>query len=73
MSRISSFILGAIIGGAVGATAAILLAPSSGENLRSTIVSRAERIREDIAQAAAERRAELERQLAALREPKTSA
>jgi gas vesicle protein len=73
MSRISSFILGVVIGGAVGATAAILLAPSSGENLRSTIVTRAEQIRADIMHAAAERRAELERQLAALREPKTSA
>ena len=71
MKRTSSFLIGAIIGGTLGAIAAILLAPSSGENLRSNLSVRADRIRSDVVSAATERRAELERQLATLRAPKT--
>ena len=71
MKRTSSFLIGAIIGGTLGAIAAIMLAPSSGENLRSSLSVRADRIRSDVVSAATERRAELERQLATLRAPKT--
>jgi gas vesicle protein len=71
MNRLSSFLFGAILGGTIGAVAAVLLAPSSGEQLRSNIVTRADQIRSDVAHAAAERRAELERQLSSLREPKS--
>ncbi|WP_160724028.1 YtxH domain-containing protein [Bacillus sp. USDA818B3_A] len=39
-----SFLLGAIIGGVVGAAAALLLAPRSGKELRSTIGSQADSI-----------------------------
>ena len=59
MNRAINFLLGATIGGILGATIGILLAPTSGDQLRS-----------EIAKAAADRRAELEGQLAALRSPK---
>jgi len=69
MNRIGNFILGALLGGFVGAIAALLIAPSSGQQLRSDIVTRADQIRSEVTQAAATRRAELERQLAELRAP----
>jgi gas vesicle protein len=69
MNRALSFLSGAFIGGFIGATLAILLAPSSGEELRAEIGARKDRIQSEVAQASAERRAELERQLAALRAP----
>jgi len=70
MNRALNFLLGATIGGLIGATVAILLAPSSGEDLRARINMRTNQIRSEVSQAAAERRAELERQLAALKAPK---
>ncbi len=69
MNRTFNFLFGAIIGGVLGAALAILLAPYSGEELRTEINLRADRVRSEVAQAAAERRAELERQLAALKSP----
>jgi gas vesicle protein len=69
MNRALNFILGATIGGLIGATMAILLAPSSGEDLRAEINTRTNQIRSEVSQAAADRRAELERQLAALKAP----
>lgn len=70
MKGFMSFVSGLILGTMVGATVAILLAPTSGEELRSQMQARAERIQSEVQQAAAERRAELERQLAELREPR---
>jgi len=72
MNRTLNFLLGAVIGGFIGATVAILLAPTSGEELRAEIGTRSDRIRSEVAQAAADRRAELEGQLAALRAPQDS-
>lgn len=69
MNRTFNFLFGAIIGGVLGAALAILLAPYSGEELRTEINLRADRVRSEVTQAAAERRAELERQLAALKSP----
>jgi len=69
MNRIGNFILGALLGGMVGAITALILAPSSGQQLRSDIVTRADQIRSEVTQAAATRRADLERQLAELRAP----
>ncbi len=69
MNRALNFLLGAAIGGFIGATVAILMAPSSGEELRTEISMRTDRIRSEVTQAAADRRAELESQLAALRAP----
>jgi gas vesicle protein len=69
MNRALNFLLGATIGGIIGATMAILLAPYSGEELRAEINIRTDRIRSEVSQAAADRRAELERQLSTLRSP----
>jgi gas vesicle protein len=70
MNRVGNFILGAIVGGLVGSIAALLLAPSSGQQLRTDISARADQIRNEVSQAAATRRADLERQLAELRAPR---
>ena len=69
MQRLLSFFIGALVGALVGATAAILLAPSSGEELRIQIQDRATTMREEVKSAAADRRAELEHQLAKMRSP----
>ena len=70
MNRGINFLLGAVIGGFIGATVAILMAPASGEELRTNIRMRTDQVRSEVAQAAAERRAELENQLASLRAPR---
>ncbi|HLE15675.1 MAG TPA: YtxH domain-containing protein [Anaerolineales bacterium] len=69
MQRLGSFLLGAVLGGLIGASVAILLAPSSGEELRTGMKERVYEIRSEVADAAAQRRAELESRLAALRAP----
>jgi len=69
MNKIFSFITGAIMGALVGGVIAILMAPSSGEELRGQIQERSIQISDDIKTVAAERRAELERELATLRAP----
>lgn len=42
----SSFLLGALVGGLVGAAAAIFLAPKTGRELRNTLNSQAETLKE---------------------------
>lgn len=70
MRKFLSFLVGTILGGLVGATAAILLAPVSGGDLRGQLRDRALKIQEEVRAAAAARRAELEQQLATLRAPR---
>jgi len=70
MRRFISFMSGAAIGGLVGAALALLFAPSSGDEMRAQMQARVEQIQAEIKKAAAERRAELEEQLAALRTPR---
>lgn len=70
MRRLSNFMMGFVIGGLIGAMVALLMSPSSGEELRLRIVDRAKQIQSEVQQAAAARRAELEQQLAALRAPR---
>lgn len=69
MRRMLSFLSGAIMGALVGATLALLLAPASGEGLREQLQERVAVVQQEIKKAAAERRAELEEQLAGLRAP----
>ena len=70
MNRLLSFLSGAVMGGLVGAAVAIILAPSSGEDLRLQMKDRAQQIQEEVKTAADERRAELEQQLEVLRAPR---
>ncbi len=67
MRRMTSFIVGAAMGALVGATVAILLAPYSGDDLRTEMRARIARVQEDMQKAATERRQEMESRLTSLR------
>jgi len=69
MRRAINYLLGISIGALVGAALAILLAPESGEDLREELEKRFGRFRDEIQEAANQRRAELESQLHNLRQP----
>ena len=69
MKRFMAFLVGVIMGAMVGSTIAVLLAPASGEDLRGQLQRRITRLQDEIRKAAAERRTELEEQLATLRAP----
>jgi gas vesicle protein len=69
MRRIIGFIAGAMCGAIVGAVAVLLLAPASGVELRQRVRARVGELMAEGRQAAEERRAELEAQLAALKRP----
>lgn len=62
-----SFLMGAMIGGLVGSTFALLFAPSSGTDLQSRIKTNFTNLTEEIHQAASDRRKELTLQLETLR------
>jgi gas vesicle protein len=70
MRKIFSFMLGAFTGGLLGAAAALLLAPSTGNELRNEAASRLQRLQKELTDAKEQKRAELEGQLQALRAPK---
>ncbi|MFO7624438.1 MAG: YtxH domain-containing protein [Anaerolineales bacterium] len=70
MHRVSSFLSGFIMGSLIGGALGLLIAPASGERLRQQMQERAQHFQIEIKQAAATRRAELEQELAALRQPK---
>jgi len=72
MRRISGFLIGIFAGWLVGATIALLLAPQTGEGLRGEIRSRSTGFVDEIKGAAEQRRAELEKQLAAMRAPRSA-
>jgi gas vesicle protein len=67
MRRFSMFLAGSICGAAVGAIAALLLAPYSGEELRDRAKDQADAIRDDIIEAYETRTAQLEAELETLR------
>jgi gas vesicle protein len=66
--RIFGFMIGIMVGGLVGSTVALLLAPESGEALRHELRSRGEGLVADVRQAAQTRRIELTNRLESLRE-----
>lgn len=69
MKKFLSFLTGLVMGSLVGATLAILLAPSSGEALRSEIQGRLLALQDELQKAAAEKKIELEKYLDDLRQP----
>jgi gas vesicle protein len=71
MRKVFNFLAGLMTGGVVGATIAVLLAPASGEDIRTQLQDRAMRLKDEVKAVAEARRAELERELAALRAPYT--
>jgi gas vesicle protein len=64
------FLIGIVVGGLVGSTIALLLAPESGDQLRGEIRSRGETFFNDIRHAADERKIELRQKLDTLRAPR---
>ena len=70
MSRFSAFTVGAICGALVGSVAALLLAPSAGEELRTRAQEAISSFGDDIAKAYNERMGQLENELAVLRSEK---
>jgi gas vesicle protein len=69
MNKSVLFLEGMLIGLVAGATVTLLVTPFSGDDLRARIQGEVMRIQNEVQQAAAERRSELEQQLAALRAP----
>ena len=63
MRKAMVFTFGAVLGGILGGLTALLLAPSSGEELRSTIRTQVDQIQIEIKDAAMQKREELEQQL----------
>ena len=69
MRRMFGFLSGIMVGGLVGSTIALLLAPESGDQLRSEIRVRGENFFSDVRQAADERKIELRQRLDEMRAP----
>jgi gas vesicle protein len=69
MRRLTSFIVGVLLGGLVGTSLAMLFAPSSGEVLRQQVKDYSARMRDEMRQASMDKRIELEHQLVDLRAP----
>jgi gas vesicle protein len=67
MQRFGNFMVGIITGALVGSIAALLLAPMSGEELRTQAAERAEAVRQDVLEAYEARVAQLEAELDRLR------
>jgi len=69
MRKIFGFLIGVTVGGLVGSTIALLLAPESGEQIRAELRSRGESFFNEVRHAADERRIELRQRLEDMREP----
>jgi len=63
MRKALAFTFGAVLGGILGGLTALLLAPGSGEELRSSIHKQVDQIQVEIKEAAQKKREELEKQL----------
>jgi len=68
MNKVFSFLAGGMCGALVGAVTALLLAPASGDELRSNAVARWDMALQDARMAMEQRRVELERQFERMRE-----
>jgi gas vesicle protein len=67
MQKAANLFLGAILGGLVGSAVALILAPMSGDELRSEVKNYSRHVKDEVERAANSRRTELERELADLR------
>ena len=71
MRRVFGFLIGVIVGSLVGSTVALLLAPDTGDELRSQIRERGSNFLAEVQNAADTRRIELRERLEELRSPRT--
>ena len=69
MRRMFGFLIGIVVGGMVGSTIALLMAPESGDQLRAELRSRGETFFNEVRSAADERKIELRQRLEIMREP----
>ena len=72
MKKAMAFIFGAVLGGVLGGITALMLAPYSGEDLRTVIQKEVDNLQIEIKEAAQKKRAELEEQLDELIHPQES-
>ncbi len=70
MRRTFGFLIGIVVGGLVGSTIALLLAPESGEQIRMELRSRGQSFFNEVQHAADERKIELRQRLETMREPR---
>ncbi len=70
MRRMFGFLIGIMVGGLVGSTIALLLAPESGENLRGELRDRGQGFMNEVRHAADSRRIELRGRLESLKAPR---
>jgi gas vesicle protein len=63
MHSFGKFVIGAFFGGLVGSTLALLLAPVSGNQLRARVYDYCTNIRDEVKNAATDRRQELQNEL----------
>ena len=70
MRRMFGFLIGIAVGGLVGSTIALLMAPESGEHLRAQLRGRGQNFFSDVRHAADERRIELRQRLDSMRAPR---
>jgi gas vesicle protein len=73
MRRTFGFLIGIVVGGLVGSTIALLMAPETGDQLRTELRSRGESFFNEVRHAADERKIELRQRLENLREPRMEA
>ena len=70
MRKMFGFLIGVFVGGLVGSTIALLLAPEAGDELRSELRERGQNFIGEVRQAADSRRIELKDRLESMRDPK---
>lgn len=69
MRRTLGFLIGVVVGGLVGSTIALLMAPEPGDHLRTELRARGENFFNEVRHAADERRIELRQRLEYMRKP----
>lgn len=70
MSKSSSWLTGALLGGVLGSALVLLLTPYSGKDVKARVTDYFENVLQEVQQAGAEKRLELETQLEQLRSGK---
>ena len=70
MSKLSSWLKGAFLGGLLGSALIMLLTPYSGDELKARVKDYVDNVQDEVSQAGVEKRLELETQLELMRSGK---